>query len=238
YRPSALSGGMQQRVGLARALATDADILLMDEPFSALDPLTRRDMQDELLRLQKKLNKTIVFISHDTQEAMKLGDRIAVMKEGEIAQLGTPEELLNQPANNYIRGFIQDVNRGQVLKAGTIARQTISLRMGQNFDRGIIEEIQSNDSPRIYVLNAQGEPVGFVDRQQIHCAIQQEVKDIRTLMQTKFSKVEATDTLEDIFHICRNEPSLAVVDEYGKFKGVIARSDVLSSISRFSGSSD
>ncbi len=109
YFPSSLSGGMQQRVGLARALATDADILLMDEPFSALDPLIRREMQNELLRLQQELHKTIVFISHDIHEALKIGDRIAVMKEGYIVQVGTPEAIVNEPENDYIRAFTEDI---------------------------------------------------------------------------------------------------------------------------------
>ena len=109
YFPSSLSGGMQQRVGLARALATDAEILLMDEPFSALDPLIRREMQNELLRLQQELHKTIVFISHDIHEALKIGDRIAVMKEGYIVQIGTPEAILNEPEDDYIRAFTQDI---------------------------------------------------------------------------------------------------------------------------------
>ena len=109
YLPSSLSGGMQQRVGLARALATDAEILLMDEPFSALDPLIRREMQEELLRLQKELHKTIIFISHDIYEAFKIGDRIAVMKEGKIVQVGTPKAIITQPANDYIRAFLQDI---------------------------------------------------------------------------------------------------------------------------------
>ena len=126
YLPDSLSGGMQQRVGLARALATDAEILLMDEPFSALDPLIRREMQDELLRLQKELHKTIIFISHDIHEALKIGDRIAVMKDGCIVQVGTPSELIAQPASDYIRAFTKDVNRAQVLKVGSIARQTIT----------------------------------------------------------------------------------------------------------------
>ena len=109
YLPSSLSGGMQQRVGLARALATDAEILLMDEPFSALDPLIRREMQEQLLRLQKELHKTIIFISHDIYEAFKIGDRIAVMKEGKIVQVGTPKVIMTQPANDYIRGFLQNI---------------------------------------------------------------------------------------------------------------------------------
>jgi len=236
YLPSALSGGMQQRVGLARALATDAGILLMDEPFSALDPLTRREMQDELLRLQKDLNKTIVFVSHDTTEALKLGDRIAVMKDGVIVQLGTPEELLNQPKNDYIRSFIQDINRGQILKAGMIARPTICLILGEDLDQIALKQIQSQNIPRIYVLNSHREPVGFVDSQQLALAIQQEVKDITKLMQTNFSKVKSTVPLEDIFHLYRNEQSLVVVDQIGKFKGVLESSDVLASISNFNSS--
>src|SRR5699024_6166895 len=107
--PQQLSGGMQQRVGLARALANDPDILLMDEPFSALDPLIRREMQLELIRLQKKLKKTIVFITHDVNEAFKLGDRIAVMKDGRVVQVGTPEEIIEEPENDYIEDFIKDI---------------------------------------------------------------------------------------------------------------------------------
>lgn len=234
YQPSALSGGMQQRVGLARALATDAEILLMDEPFSALDPLTRREMQNELLRLQKELNKTIVFITHDTQEALKLGNRIAVMKEGVIVQLGTPEELLNQPTNGYIRDFIQDVNRGQILKAGTIARETICLVLGQNLDGVRLKQIQSYNLERIYVLNPDGKPVGFIQPQQLELGIEQGVKDITQLLQTNFSQVEITVHLEDIFHLYRNEQSLVVVDEAGKFKGVLEQADVLTSMSKLS----
>ncbi|QNS07238.1 quaternary amine ABC transporter ATP-binding protein [Streptomyces xanthii] len=118
--PDELSGGMQQRVGLARALATDADLLLMDESFSALDPLIRRDMQDQLLELQKTLKKTIVFITHDLNEAMRLGDRIAVMRDGRIVQIGTAEDILVTPANDYVASFTQDVDRARVLTAGAI----------------------------------------------------------------------------------------------------------------------
>ncbi|MFJ3494699.1 glycine betaine/L-proline ABC transporter ATP-binding protein [Streptomyces sp. NPDC086091] len=118
--PDELSGGMQQRVGLARALATDADLLLMDESFSALDPLIRRDMQDQLLTLQKTLKKTIVFITHDLNEAMRLGDRIAVMRDGRIAQTGTAEDILLRPADDYVGSFIQDVDRSRVLTASAV----------------------------------------------------------------------------------------------------------------------
>ncbi|MEV4916985.1 betaine/proline/choline family ABC transporter ATP-binding protein [Streptomyces tirandamycinicus] len=128
--PDELSGGMQQRVGLARALATDADLLLMDESFSALDPLIRRDMQDQLLELQKRLKKTIVFITHDLNEAMRLGDRIAVMRDGRIVQLGTAEDILVRPADDYVASFIQDVDRSRVLTASAVMTEPLSAGAG------------------------------------------------------------------------------------------------------------
>ena len=114
--PRALSGGMQQRVGLARALCTDPDVLLMDEAFSALDPLIRREMQGELMKLQRELNKTIVFITHDLDEALRLGDRVAILKEGRLVQVGTPTEIVTKPADDYVRAFVEDVDRSRVLK--------------------------------------------------------------------------------------------------------------------------
>ena len=120
--PDELSGGMQQRVGLARALATDPEIMLFDEPFSALDPLIRRDMQDEVVRLQKEVKKTMIFITHDLMEALKLGDRIAIMKDGHFVQVGTPEEVVAHPADDYVADFIRDVPRAHVLTVRTIMR--------------------------------------------------------------------------------------------------------------------
>jgi glycine betaine/proline transport system ATP-binding protein len=120
--PDELSGGMQQRVGLARALANDPEILLFDEPFSALDPLIRRDMQDEVARLQRELRKTVVFITHDLQEALKLGDRIAIMRDGRFVQVDTPEAVVARPADDYVRDFVRDVPRAHVLTAGGIMR--------------------------------------------------------------------------------------------------------------------
>src|SRR5262245_36972752 len=122
HYPDELSGGMQQRVGLARALATDPEIMLFDEPFSALDPLIRRDMQDEVIRLQRELKKTMVFITHDLMEALKLGDRIAIMKDGMVVQVGTPEEVVAAPADDYVADFTRDVPRAHVLTARSIMR--------------------------------------------------------------------------------------------------------------------
>lgn len=122
HYPDELSGGMQQRVGLARALATEPEIMLFDEPFSALDPLIRRDMQDEVVRLQREVRKTMIFITHDLMEALKLGDRIAIMKDGHFVQVGTPEEVVARPADDYVADFTRDVPRAHVLTARSIMR--------------------------------------------------------------------------------------------------------------------
>lgn len=120
--PNQLSGGMQQRVGLARALANDTDILLMDEAFSALDPLIRKDMQQELLQIQKAMKKTIIFITHDLDEALNIGDRIALMKDGEVVQIGTPYEIITNPANDYVKSFVKDINHAKVLKVKDVMK--------------------------------------------------------------------------------------------------------------------
>lgn len=129
-RPHELSGGMRQRVGLARALATEAPILLMDEPFSALDPLIRREMQDDLIRLQRDLRRTIVFVTHDPNEAVRIGDRIAILRQGRVLQIGTPEELLRHPRDEYVARFLLDVDRSRALTVGQVARPTPVVRVG------------------------------------------------------------------------------------------------------------
>jgi glycine betaine/proline transport system ATP-binding protein len=236
YLPNSLSGGMQQRVGLARALATDADILLMDEPFSALDPLIRREMQDELLRLQKDLHKTLVFISHDIHEALKLGDRIAVMKDGYIVQIGTPAELVTEPQDDYIRAFIQDVNLAQVLEAGTIARQTNPLIIGQDSATSALEQMQHHNLKYIYLVENHGKPVGIVKQQSLEVAIRQGREDITQVMQKDFPLVKASTKLEKIFHLYGQGLPVAVVDGDGKIIGVVEQSDVLAALSSSSDS--
>lgn len=231
YLPDSLSGGMQQRVGLARALATDAEILLMDEPFSALDPLIRREMQDELLRLQKELHKTIMFISHDIHEALKIGDRIAVMKDGYIVQVGTPEELLTQPADNYIRAFILDVNRAQILKIGSIARQTITSIEGQDSASAALKRMLHHNLKYMYVIDREGFAVGIVKQQSLEQAIRQGNEDITSVMLQDFPKANASSSLENIFHLYQQELPVAVVDDMGKLTGVVESRDVLASIS-------
>ncbi|MBE7383129.1 MAG: glycine betaine/L-proline ABC transporter ATP-binding protein [Leptolyngbya sp. SIO1E4] len=234
YVPSSLSGGMQQRVGLARALATDADILLMDEAFSALDPLIRREMQDELMRLQAELKKTIVFISHDIQEALKIGDRVAVMKDGYIVQVGTPEELITQPADDYIRAFTLDVNRAQVLKTGSITRKTVPFILGKGSVQAAVEEMETNGRAQMYVVDRQSKPIGLVTLNDLKRALHEGQADITQVMQTDFPSVNAATSLEEIFQYCQMGLPLAVVGSQGKFKGVVEQSDIFASIGRLS----
>ncbi|WP_151476732.1 quaternary amine ABC transporter ATP-binding protein [Streptomyces albicerus] len=173
--PDELSGGMQQRVGLARALATDADLLLMDESFSALDPLIRRDMQDQLIELQKKLKKTIVFITHDLNEAMRLGDRIAVMRDGRIVQIGTAEDILVRPANDYVASFTQDVDRTRVLTAASVMDTELrgdeadcaceTARPDSSF--GELCAISARLTHSVAVVDKKGKLVGVVPRQRL-----------------------------------------------------------------------
>ncbi|MEU9915407.1 glycine betaine/L-proline ABC transporter ATP-binding protein [Streptomyces sp. NPDC051001] len=183
--PDELSGGMQQRVGLARALATDADLLLMDESFSALDPLIRRDMQDQLLELQKTLKKTIVFITHDLNEAMRLGDRVAVMRDGRIVQIGSAEDILVRPADDYVASFTQDVDRSRVLTAGAVMDPDV---VGDEV--GCRCETATPDTPftelcaisarlthPVAVLDKTGELVGRVPRQRLVAFLGDEQSD-------------------------------------------------------------
>ncbi len=165
--PDELSGGMQQRVGLARALASDPSILLMDEAFSALDPIIRTEMQSELLRLQQIQRRTIVFISHDLDEAMRIGDRIAIMKDGQVIQVGTPDEILRSPADDYVRSFVRGVDAASVFKAGDIARQALTV-VSEHSDRGCRAAqrlLEDSDRDYAYVVNARRRFLGVVSMQ-------------------------------------------------------------------------
>src|SRR5699024_5926750 len=160
--PEELSGGMQQRVGLARALANEPEILLMDEPFSALDPLIRRDMQLELLDLQNELHLTVIFITHDINEAFKLGDRVAVMKDGKMEQIDTPEEILENPANEYIANFVQDIDRSKVLQAEGIMIKPNSLIHIEDGLKLAIREMRTNSLSSVYVVDRKRQLKGIV----------------------------------------------------------------------------
>jgi glycine betaine/proline transport system ATP-binding protein len=167
-KPDQLSGGMQQRVGLARALATDPDILLFDEPFSALDPLIRRDMQDEVIRLRREVNKTMVFITHDLSEALRLGDRIAIMRDGRFVQVGTPEEVVGAPADEYVANFVRDVPRSHVVAVESVMAPPVAgehagtVRVGTKV-RDVVPAVAASDLP-VHVVDEHGTVVGSIDR--------------------------------------------------------------------------
>ena len=177
HYPHELSGGMQQRVGLARALAVDPEILLCDEPFSALDPLIRRDMQNELIRLQKNLHKTMVFITHDFLEAIKIGDRIAVMKDGEIVQVGTPEQIVAHPVNDYVREFTKDVPRVKVLTARSVMQpiytkeQLIGRAIAIDTTLEALIPLTVDSDEGVSIVDEQNNLVGIVDRKAVMLAL-------------------------------------------------------------------
>jgi glycine betaine/proline transport system ATP-binding protein len=228
--PGELSGGMQQRVGLARALANDPDILLMDEPFSALDPLIRREMQLELLEIQSKLKKTIVFITHDVNEAFKLGDRVAVMKDGQVIQIGTPEEILNQPANDYIEEFVKDIDRSRVVQAKHVMVRTTATVSMKDGIRVAVKEMKSNGISSVFVVDGDRRLQGIVT---IDDAIQarRENKDLSEILRRDYHTADPEETIQDLIpKATESRFPIAVVDESGKLLGIILRVSVLAGL--------
>ncbi|MBD3331685.1 betaine/proline/choline family ABC transporter ATP-binding protein [candidate division GN15 bacterium] len=229
-----LSGGMQQRVGLARALATDPDILLMDEAFSALDPLIRNQMQDELLDLQEQMQKTIVFITHDLDEALKLGDRIAIMKDGYIVQIGTPDEILTQPADDYVASFVQNVDRSKVITASSLMFDHPS-RIVSPKD-GVEVAIRRMRKMGISSLAVTGPKRAFKGYVRIDDAvkIQKKKGEGQTLEDVVMKDVPRThpDTpiAELLPHVMESPYPIAVVDDEGRLQGLVMRSSVISEI--------
>jgi len=227
HYPDNLSGGMQQRLGLARALANDPDILLMDEPFSALDPLIRNEMQDELIELQQRLRKTIVFITHDFQEAIKLGDRIAIMRDGEIIQVGGPAELVSQPADDYVQKFTQEIDRGRVFTAESIMHTGESvIREDGNWDAAS-RAFNGSQNDCLFVLNQTGQPVGYLLENDVGDPSMAGDKPIQNAMATVFPRVSPHQRLADIYAQCSSEAPMAVVDEQGLFLGRVSIRDIV-----------
>ncbi|SFC87286.1 glycine betaine/proline transport system ATP-binding protein [Bacillus sp. OV322] len=228
--PSQLSGGMQQRVGLARALASDTDILLMDEAFSALDPLIRKDMQDELLEIQENLKKTIIFITHDLDEALRIGDRIALMRDGSVIQLGTPEEIMMNPANEYVERFVEDVDISKVLTASHIMKRPEKI----SADRGprvALQIMRDQGFSSIFVVDRKKRLLGALSAEQAKQAIDQNLP-ISEVMTTDVpvvgEQVVIADLLDDM--ATANLP-LSVVDEENRLKGIIIRGAVIGALS-------
>ncbi|MDU4959120.1 MAG: glycine betaine/L-proline ABC transporter ATP-binding protein [Sporomusaceae bacterium] len=229
--PDQLSGGMQQRVGLARALATDPDILLMDEAFSALDPLIRKEMQGELLDLQAKMHKTIVFITHDLDEALKLGDRIAMMRDGQVVQLGTPEEILTQPADDYVREFVQDVDRTKVLTAASIMKRPDPLVLPKDGPRVAVRRMQEENISSIYAVNAQRQFLGSVKIEAAMDLVRQGSHDLSSVLVADAELTSPDMPLLDLLPVAfRAKSPLVVVDDQQVMLGIIGRASVISHI--------
>jgi len=231
--PDELSGGMQQRVGLARALCSDPEILLMDEPFSALDPLIRRQMQNELIDLADKIKKTIIFITHDLDEALRLGDRIAILKDGRLVQVGTPEDILLDPATQYVVDFTQDVNLSRVLTAGTAMITPYAIVSGRNGPRVAIEVMRKDNHSSVFVVNRQNQLQGLITIDQ---AIEASKTGVKLLSEIDMKEVNTTDPetpLEELFPMLADMKwPVAVVNETNNLLGIVPRVAILEALSR------
>lgn len=230
--PENLSGGMQQRVGLARALANDPDILLMDEAFSALDPLIRKEMQNELLELHSRLQKTILFITHDLDEALKLGNRIAVMKDGAVVQVGTPEEILTNPANDYVADFVQDVDRGKILTAGSIMI-TPEVITSKDGPRVALRKMKETGLSSVFVVGSGRTLVGIVTADAVLTGDNLETKDLSTVLITDVPTTSPDTPVNELFPIAaETKIPISVIDENKKLLGIIPRVSILAAISK------
>lgn len=224
--PSQLSGGQQQRVGLARAFCTDADILLMDEAFSALDPLIRSEMQDQLVELQETLNKTIIFITHDLDEALRLGDRIAILKDGELVQVGTPEKILLEPATDYVEAFVKDVNRARALTVETVMKPAIH-RISAETIAGALAQMKQSPEDYGYYVNDEGYQ-GVILQQTLEDAAEEDntaivcekvMEDCDTISPDDILETVIPETLD-------TDHPLPVIDENGDLQGELSQSSV------------
>ncbi|ATH61271.1 MULTISPECIES: quaternary amine ABC transporter ATP-binding protein [Staphylococcus] len=229
--PEQLSGGMQQRVGLARALANDSDILLMDEAFSALDPLIRRDMQDDLLELQERLQKVIIFITHDLNEALRIGDRIALMRDGKIMQIGTGEEILTNPANDFVREFTEDVDRSKVLTAENIMEHPLTINVETDGPNVALQRMRKEEVSMLLAVDRKRYLKGSITAENALDAREQG-KTLKDVIDKNVQKIDRYALITDIFNLIYNSPApLAVVDETDRVIGVVVRGSVIGAMS-------
>ncbi|MFZ4451146.1 quaternary amine ABC transporter ATP-binding protein [Salibacterium aidingense] len=228
--PGQLSGGMQQRVGLARALTNDPQVLLMDEAFSALDPLIRKEMQDELLDLQETMKKTIIFITHDLDEALRIGDRIALMKDGSIVQIGTPEDILVNPANDYVEKFVEDVDRSKVLTAEHIMKRPETIDIEKHGPRVALERMREEGLSSIYVTDRKRNLKGYVTAEDASRARNEDNRDINEIIITEVPTVTKDTSLNDIFEQIYDSPVPIAVVEEGRLLGIIVRGAVIGAL--------
>ncbi len=237
YYPESLSGGMKQRVGLARALAIEPDVLLMDEAFSALDPLIRTDMQDELLALESEVKKTIVFITHDLDEALKMGDRIVLMKDGNVVQIGTPEEILSSPADTYVERFVENVDITKVLTARDVMKKPRPVAFVKDGPRTALHTMREAGLSGIFVVRQNYELVGHVSAERASDALKREEKWLDHVADlAEIATVPPDEPIREIFPlVAESKNPVAVVDDKGLLKGVIVRGAILAALAEQGG---
>ena len=232
YYPREMSGGMQQRVGLARALAVNPDVLLMDEPFSGLDPLIRREMQDQLVSLQSKLHKTIVFITHDLNEALKVGDRIAIMRDGEIIQEGSPEEIVTLPSDDYVAEFVRDVARAKVIRAKAIMREPDVVAYERQGPRTALHAMMNHGIDAVFLIARDFTLRGILTREQARELASQRTATLDGAQVVEAVTADLDDLIETIVpKAAETEHPIAVVGSNGSLLGEIPRGAVLMGIS-------
>ncbi|EJA0834198.1 glycine betaine/L-proline ABC transporter ATP-binding protein, partial [Listeria monocytogenes] len=229
--PSQLSGGMQQRVGLARALANNPDILLMDEAFSALDPLNRKDMQDQLLDLQDKMKKTIIFITHDLDEALRIGDHIMIMRDGSVVQTGSPEEILAHPANEYVEKFIEDVDRSKVYTASNVMIRPEIVNFEKDGPRVALKRMREAGTSSVFVVKRNRELVGIVHAAEVSKLVKENITSLETALHRDVPTTGLDTPLAEIMDTISTTTIPIAVTEDGKLKGIIIRGSVLAALS-------
>ncbi|WP_277068511.1 quaternary amine ABC transporter ATP-binding protein [Saccharomonospora viridis] len=229
--PEELSGGMQQRVGLARALATDPEVLIMDEPFSALDPLNRRAMQEQLLELQSTFRKTILFVTHDLNEAMRLGDRIMVLRGGTVVQLGTGPQIIAQPADEYVHDFVSDVDRSRALTAGSIMTEPWLTATVDDDAASVLEKLDRTPAKGLYILDQDHRVVGGASGEALSRAAADGERDLRRCLDTDYAWVAEGTSLARCCHLTGGDVvPLAVLDADKHLLGVVPKTEMLRAI--------
>lgn len=230
--PNQLSGGMQQRVGLARALANDSEIVLMDEAFSALDPLIRKEMQDELIELQQRLQKTIIFITHDLNEALRIGDRIAIMKDGQIIQIGTGEEILTNPADDYVRSFIEDIDRSKVLTAENIMVRPVMINTNHDGPKVALKLMRDEQVSLVLAVDGKRNLLGYVTAEDALQCAKDGKQYLTENIHTEMNTVEHDLLLEEVLPIISDSPTPVAVVKEGRLIGVLIRGIVIDALAK------
>lgn len=226
--PRQLSGGMKQRVGLARALANDPEILLMDEPFSALDPLIRRDMQVEFLSIEDYMDKTIVFITHDMNEAFKLGDRIMLLKDGEVIQIGKPKDFLENPANEYVENFIEDVDKSRILRIKTVMRKPTTLAYKDENRVNVINKLEEVERDFCFVTDDANNLLGYVELESLKNS---KDENINSNIIDEYESLNRNAFLHEVWSkLDENNYDVPIVDKKNRLRGVISHDDVVSAL--------